>query len=432
MALTVLLADTTRSPGAARLAVGLARAGLVVSVVCPPRGHPVFMIRTSDRIFPYSGLRPLASLVAAIKGSQPQVIIPCDDRAVQHLHELYVRTQGAGKTEVDIAALIERSLGLPENYPLVLSRHAFLEIARDQGLRVPETRLVGTAGDLHDWNSNHGFPCVLKADGTSGGIGVKVAHTPDQAALSLSQLTQFYGAGRAVKRWIVNQDAFWVRPWWNRAQPPVIVQRYIPGRPANCAVICWKGKVLAGVAVEAVSTQGPTGPATVVRVVDSPQMMLAAEKVAGRLGLSGFFGLDFVIETGSNALYLIEINPRVTPPCHLQLGKGRDMIAALHAQLTGKPLHEAPPVTRNEMIAYFPGAWHAKSEAIESSFQDVPHDEPELVQELLQPWPNRTIVGRVFDWAYLHCSRSPGLDTGAPHWTAADAGESAVLDHPER
>jgi predicted ATP-grasp superfamily ATP-dependent carboligase len=126
-------------------------------------------------------------------------------------------------------------------------------------------------------------------------------------------------------------------------------------------------------------------------------MILSAKRIARRLGLSGFFGLDFMIEDGSNTTYLIEMNPRCTQLCHLRLGKGRDMIGALCAHLTGKPLGETPPVTRNDMIAYFPEAWNCKSEFIASSFQDIPRGEPELVKQLLAPSSDRSILGRMYD-----------------------------------
>jgi predicted ATP-grasp superfamily ATP-dependent carboligase len=187
----------------------------------------------------------------------------------------------------------------------------------------------------------------------------------------------------------VNRDPIVLRSWWSHSKPAIIIQSYIQGRPSNCAVVCQEGRVLAGIAVEVVSSQGQTGPATVVRVVDNPEMMACAEKIALRLKLSGFFGLDFMIEEGSGATYLVEMNPRGTPPCHLQLGKGHDMVDALWTQLSHQPLRETPPVTQNNMIAYFPGALRRESELLKSSFHDIPRDEPDLVREILHPWPDR-------------------------------------------
>jgi hypothetical protein len=390
----VLLTDTNRWASPARIAIGLAKAGCRVSAVCPTRGHPLLATRVVQETFPYSGLRPLESLVAAVEAIDPQIIIPCDDRGVQHLHELYARARGQGASGRGVANLIEYSLGSAESYPIVSARCDFLKIAAEEGVRIPDTKLLKKVDDLESWHAEHGFPWVLKGDGTFGGKGVRIAHTPAQAENFFWEITRMFGAPRAVKRAIVNRDLFWLRPWWNDYRPTISVQSYIQGCPANCAFVCWKGEVLAGIGVEVVSSEGLTGPAVVVRVVDNPEMMLAAERVARRLRLSGFFGLDFMIEDGSGATYMIEMNPRCTPLSHLQLGTGRDMIEALCAQLSGRPVREMPSVTQNDMIAYFPQAWHRKSELLQSSFQDIPRGEPDLVQDLLRPWPERSLLYR--------------------------------------
>jgi len=390
----VLLTDTNRWAGPARIAIGLTKAGCRVSAICPPRGHPLMSTRVVKETFRYSSLRPLESLVVAIQATRPQIIIPCDDRGVQHLHELYAQARSLGASGTELVNLLEYSLGSPESYPIVSARCDLLTIASEEGIRIPDTKPLKTAGDLKPWQTGHGFPWVLKGDGTFGGRGVRIAHTPEEAEKFFTQITKMFGATRAIKRAIVNRDPFWLRPWWHNHKPAIIVQSHIKGRPANCGVVCWKGKVLAGIGVEVVSSEGLTGPANIVRVVDNPEMMRAADRIAFRLGLSGFFGLDFILEERSGAAYLIEMNPRCTPLSHLQLGKERDMIEALGAQLSGRPLQETPAVTQNDMIAYFPQAWQSKSEYIPTSFQDIPQGEPDLVQDLLRPWPDRSLLFR--------------------------------------
>jgi hypothetical protein len=70
------------------------------------------------------------------------------------------------------------------------------------------------------------------------------------------------------------------------------------------------------------------------------------------------------------------------------------MAGALWAQLAGKSFPEAPSVTQNETIAYFPQP--SDAQLPQPCFQDIPQGEPELVQELLQPWPDRTLLFRLF------------------------------------
>lgn len=390
----ILLTDTNRWPSPARLAIRLAEAGCSVSAICPRRGHPLLKTSVVRKTFPYSGLRPLDSLINAIEKTNPQIIIPCDDRGVEHLHELFIRAQSQGPTGTKLASLLEYSLGPSESFQVVSARYDLLKIAREERLRIPEMSRINGKQDLEVWQANHPFPWVLKADGSFGGRGVRIAHTLEQAERFFSQISRPFGAMRVFKRLIVNRDPFWLRPWWNNQRPAVIAQAHIQGRPANCAVVCWKGEVLAGIGVEVVSSEGATGPATVVRIVENPDMMLSARRIAGRLGLSGFFGLDFMIENGSGKTYLIEMNPRSTLLCHLPLGPGRDMIAPLFAKLSGRPLRETMSVTQNDLIAYFPQAWQFKSEFLPSSFQDVPQGEPELVQDLLKPWPDRSLLYR--------------------------------------
>ncbi len=256
----MLLADSTGWPEAARLAIGLSSAGSDVSALSPSRRHAVGKTRCVGRVFPYSGLRPLDSLVAAINATEPQLIIPCDDRAVQHLHELHAKSRRVGASGNDLAALIEKSLGSPESYPMACDRYGLLTIAREEGLRVPDTGPINSVTDLKSWQMRHSFPCVLKTDGTFGGHGVRIAHTSEQAEGFFLELTRYYRGARAIKRLCVNRDAFWLRPWWNGTKPGIIVQSYINGRPANCAVVCWKGKVLAGIGCRGGERRGANRP----------------------------------------------------------------------------------------------------------------------------------------------------------------------------
>jgi ATP-grasp domain len=393
----VLLTDTNRWALAARLAIGLSEAGCEVSAICPTPGHALLKTRAVQRTFNYGGFHPLQSLIAAIDAVDPDLIVPSCDRGVEHLHELYALSQTQGPQGKKLAALIERSLGSPASHSIVGSRFALLALAREEGICVPRTARIDTAQQLESWSAHEPFPWVLKADGTWGGGGVKIVHSRDQIRQSFTQLDRMFRLRRALKRLFVNRDSFGLRPWWQRSRRPVSVQSYIHGRPANCAVVCWQGRVLAGIAVEVVASDGLTGPASVVRVVDNPEMMRAASRLAARLSLSGFFGLDFMIEEGTGAAYLIEMNPRITPLCHLRLGPGRDMPAALQSELGGQIGVQPSSASDKEMIAYFPQAWNGDRELLAACFHDIPHSEPELVQELLQPFPDRTFLFRLIN-----------------------------------
>jgi hypothetical protein len=367
-------------------------------------GHPVQKLNSVQRRFPYSGFDPLNSVRTAIEVFDPDVVIPSCDRGVQHLHELHSLSQSQGALGRKTAAVIERSLGSPESFPIVSSRYELLRVARSEGILVPDTIAINGSADLKPWTAETASHWVLKADGTWGGRGVRMAQTPIAAERNFLELTRRGQIFDLIKRLILNRDRGWVLLDWKQSRPKVIAQLLIEGRPANCAVVCWQGKMLAGIGVEVIMSQGPKGPAVVVQVVESVEMMLAAERIARRLRLSGFFGLDFMIENGTGATYLIEMNPRCTPPCPLPLGTGRDLPAAMWAQLAAQPVPESRSVTRKNKIAYFPQAWDSADDLLDSSppdsiYHDIPDGEPEFIRELLHPWSERSLLGRIVDRA---------------------------------
>jgi hypothetical protein len=410
----ILLTDTSRYPTPARMAIALSAAGALVDALCPPRDHCLRTTRAVRKLYAHSWYEPLDALEAAIEAANPDIVIPCDDRGVQDLHELYCRARKAGPAKQSIVDLIERSLGPAASFPAVLSRHDLLKLAREENLRVPATQLVASLADLDAWSSAHSFPWVLKADGTCGGRGVRIVHNRQEAERAFQEISRPPRVAGAMRKLIVDRDAFWLRPWWKGAAPAVIVQSYVSGTPANCAAVCWQGEVLAGLGVEVVSTQDATGPATVVRVVENPEMSLAAARIAARLKLSGFIGLDFMIEEKTGATYLIEMNPRCTPLCHLQLGPGRDMVTSIFAQLAGTPPRDAPPALSDKaLIAYFPRAWTFNKDLLPSCFQDIPQNEPDLVEELLHPQRNRRFIHRRL--ARRRARKSATAQTNQPH-----------------
>jgi hypothetical protein len=391
----VLLTNTDRWPGPSRLAITLVKEGFEVSAFCPVPGHPFSQTHCIREVLEYNGFRPLSSLEAAIQKVHPDFVIPCDDLAVSQLQELFVRA--AAKSDAYLTDLIRRSLGNPE-LSAAFGRFEILTLASEEEIRVPECAAIRSRRDLQAFGDRVGFPIVVKADGTWGGRGVRIARNAREADQAWIELSEVPSPLKAAKKLLLERDRFWLRSWYKRARPQITAQSYIVGRPANCAVFCWQGEVLAGIAVEVVSTQELTGPAVVVRVVDSKPMLDAARRIAGRLGISGFFGLDFMIDE-FDAAYLIEMNPRSTPLCHLQLGPGRDLVRALRSKTTSQKFESAPAITGNDLIAYFPRAQQTGSKFLAASYHDVPEGEPELTRALLHPWSGRSWLGRLVDLA---------------------------------
>ncbi len=389
----ILLAATNWWPHSARLAIALSEAGCEVQAVFP-RGNPLSKL-AFVRPVPYSPWHPRKSLYSAIAASEPSVVIPCDDRAVRHLYELHGQAIADGDS--NLAHLIEDSLGSPSAYPVLNSRYEILRVARETGISTPEMSLIQTDADIDCWCARQEGPWVLKADGTSGGFGVKIVHAETAARRAAAAMRRPMNIMVALKRAAIDRDCFVFEDLAPRFPPAVIAQEYITGRPANVAVFAFQGEVLAAICVEVAVAYSETGAATVVRVVESPAMLQAAKALVKRLSLSGFCGLDFMIERDSDVPLLIEVNARVTPQCHIRLGNGRDLVSALCMVLTGR-VASLKCVTRSGIIAYFPQAWDCNSwsEFLHNAYHDVPWEEPALVRELLnRPWAARSRRARL-------------------------------------
>jgi predicted ATP-grasp superfamily ATP-dependent carboligase len=390
----VLLADTNRWDLGARLAIGLAQIGCTVSAVCPSQGHALLVTHAVKRTFPYKASNPLEALRIAIDAVNPDIVIPSCDRSVEHLHQLYGHALKDGAAGQTIVQLIERSLGDPSGYRIVTSRNDLLAVAREEGVRIPETTAIHSSADLDLWRSNESKACVLKADGTWGGEGVRVLRESDPSEAVWGEVTNTSRLSRAIKRLVVNRDPLYLRAWLNRVERTIIAQKFIEGRPANCTVFAWKGKVIALIAVEVLRSDGATGPASVVHLIQNAEMRTAAERIASRLGISGFFGLDFILEEGTGHAYLLEMNARLTPPCYLRFEKGRDLVGAMWASVTGQPLPDNVRVTESDIIAYQPQTLR-KEDTPQGCFYPEPRNEPELALELQNPFPNRTVLFRL-------------------------------------
>ncbi len=376
----ILLAATDRWVPTARMAMALVNAGCSVDAVCPS-GHPLAKTRVIDRMLDYNGLMPVRSIERAIRLTRPDLVIPCDDLAASHLHELYRREHTRSGASCEVCTLIERSLGSAAGFEAVRSRSAFLQVAQEEGIRIPRTQVIENSGDLLNWIAQVGFPMVLKANGTSGGQGVKVVNTVEESERALRKLQAPPLAARALKRALVDRDLTLVWPSISRRRATVSAQAFVAGHEATSAIACWNGTVIASLHFEVIEKTGSTGHATVVRQIEHAEMSDAAVNVARRLKLSGLHGLDFMLEAETGKAYLIEINPRTTQVGHLALGPGHDLPAALFAAITGTKVQPVRKVTENDTIALFPQEWKrdAASPFLTSAYHDVPWEEPALV-----------------------------------------------------
>src|SRR5262249_14521853 len=143
--------------------MALSQAGFEVECLCP-RLHPIIKTRVLRRSHMYRALYPLSSLKTAIQESKPDIVIPSDDLATRHLHDLYGQEKGVEECGDSICDLIERSLGSRKWFPALRSRESLMAIAREENVRCPATTVIPDMSSLRRWIDERGLPVVLKTD----------------------------------------------------------------------------------------------------------------------------------------------------------------------------------------------------------------------------------------------------------------------------
>jgi hypothetical protein len=351
----ILLSTTVQWPSGARLAGAFAAVGVQVDALYPA-GHVKAKSRFVSGHHIYNPLFPLPSLARAIEAASPDLIVPCDDRAVRQLLALYHRNPHS-----DAGSLIAFSLGRIESYPALFSRSSFIAAALSEGIAAPTTISVDDIDTLELALAEVGFPAVLKSDGSWGGGGVVIARTREQAHEAYRRLSSAPSRLRSIARTFRRKDTHFLLDALSPPHALVSVQRFV-------------------------ETSHATGPASVMRHVECPQMEVAAQRLAARFRLSGLHGLDFVRDAAGKA-HLIETNPRATQSSALALGPGHDLVAALAGCISPSARGARPLVTTNEVFALFPQEWRRdpNSAWLRTAHLDVPWDDPDVLKACLNP-----------------------------------------------
>jgi hypothetical protein len=378
----VLLVTTVDWTSTARYAGAFAAASWLVDAISP-KGAPVTLSRYVDRRHRYRPLFALASLRTAIEASRPDLIVPCDDRAVGLLLRLYAKEDENSPA----AILIRRSLGAPQEFATVLSRPGSMTASREAGIRAPETVAVTNEEELDSCLACLGLPAVLKADGSWGGEGVIVARSREEAVAAFHRLKRPASRLRNMARALRRKDLHFLLAALSPPELKISVQKFVSGRSAASAFACWNGAIVAALYYDVLISDGAMGPPNVIRRVDCPQMEEASRLVAKRFGLSGIYGLDFIRDDAGD-VHLIEINPRTTQGGTLAFGEGRDLPSALASCVMRSPAARREAIA-NDVVAFFPAEWQrdAQSPYLVGGYHNVPWDDPAVLKACFDALP---------------------------------------------
>lgn len=310
-------------------------------------------------------------LEKAVREWRPRLILPLDDLSAWLLRSL---AQDAS-VSAGVRDLLAESLGAASGYKAAVGRRALMDVAEALHIRKPrhceaynaQTALAAAAA----WN----YPVVIKADHTCGGVGVTVAHDPEQLLAQLAALKSQRGLG-GFRSWLKAQ-VYRHAGFRGEDDFAPLLQSFVPGTPAFRTVATWKGRVLAGVSFAAEQVHpAPNGASTVIRHIDNAEMERAAAQMAAALGCSGFVSFDFMLDPASGQATVIELNPRSIGSTHLGRLFGSDVCGALAERLTGKARPETVAAAPVERVALFPKEMERDPYSPRLSSPAVFHDVP--------------------------------------------------------
>jgi hypothetical protein len=382
---TILLASTINWPVASRMAIRFAQAGCRVAAIYPSNAHPLAVTQSVSAHYRFSLFRPQRALLRAIRASGAQIVLPCDDGALDQMHGLYAEL--TKRKDGDVAAkIIERSLGDPRSFPILASRHAVQCAARAEGLSAAESAAIEKLEDFDLLANSTSFPWMVKTDHSWGGVGVSLVSSVREARSFMQRAGVWRNLPSSLKQLFVNGNRFWLRDLIRQPRSAISVQRIAPGQPANTVVSCWEGEVLALISVQVLNTTGLTGPAASVRIFENKQMEETVRRMVHKLGLSGFHGFDFVLDEENGDASLIEINSRCAPPCHLNAGPEHDLVAAYYRRWRGISPRAQAALHQDRAVIYFPQCWQADPThpMLDSPAHDAPQEDPQLSRRLMQ------------------------------------------------
>lgn len=360
----------------------LVQVGFDVAVLCPS-GSPIGHVKKLSARYNYRSWRSHKCIKTAVADWSPDLLVCNDDRAVRDLHDMYSELcSEIGRLGTSgLRRLIEVSLGDSRSFATSRSKSGHISVAHELGIVCPPTIVVNTYHEIERHLGRLTYPVLIKQDASWGGRGVRLAHDDDELRRAVLELSFPHDWPKSIKRVAARAIRNLFAGWRHRLPQTLSIQPLIGGRPANRAVVCWRGKLLAGISVEALETDSEFGPTTLARIIEHAEMAEAAERIVESQKLSGFVGFDFMLDHRNRAWFL-EMNPRVTPVCHLRF-KTPSLPAALFFELTGDhPKNDVREVPR-EVVALFPN--RVSKEASHPYFDDVPEDEPAFVNACRQP-----------------------------------------------
>lgn len=309
----VVLAGERMSMGIARIAGLVRRAGARVTIVGPECS--ILRSRFASASVPVP--RDADAVIDAVRDrvgsmTEPRVIW-CDEellrRVVQRRGEPWLEPHLPWAGDVDG------------------SRSGWAERFAASGVHQPSFVVVQSAEDAVARCRGVGYPLVLKADGSSGGHGVRRIDSDDALRAALGE------AG--VRR---------------------VAQAWVDGVVGTCEMLLARGRVLAWWPSRMLDPwPEPYGPSTRREAGSFPGLERLVEAIAAATAFDGLCGFDWIC--GDDGRYrVIEFHPRPQVGYHLATLCGVDFPEAIRAWLARRAVRVGPGRCDGSRLHVFPAA----------------------------------------------------------------------------
>jgi len=370
--------------GPSRLVQQLAAGGFDVSVLC--RGDNA--LNQSSHISKHHALRGVKSsrsfrarLRAVLSERMPDLVVPCDERAVAALHAV-VKQQRAGARIISDKAykMLVRSLAEPGRLDAVLMKDQTLALARELGIATPQTVAISNADQAATEADELGFPVFVKSAFSWAGLGTIWCNSTQEVSEAFNALI----AGSNSSPFKKLMRKLLAREWYP-SKPVIELQKAAAGKPAMYCAVALDGKLLAGFSGITQKNIGRSGPSTVVWIGYNKAFEDAARSLIAATCTSGFVGFDFMWDEVHQSAVLLECNPRPIQICHLGETIGVNLCSALANALEGKASARAA-LPQEAVVRLFPQdcSRDEGSELAQAAALDVPRQDPKLLQFMLQ------------------------------------------------
>ena len=308
----------------------LAMEGIPVGVVTPT-GDPARWSRYARNVMTWDWMQAaehhdaaLADRLVAFARRQPEppVLLYCSDQSMVFVSQYRERLATAFRFVVPDAALVEA----------MEDKARFARLAAERDLPVPPTVVLDQRSESPDELLALGLPVVIKPTARD--------HTWQTAAGSSTKALRFETEEELL--------AFW--PRLRGLSKPAVAQQCIPG-PETAVVSyhvyvdadgeiagAFTGRKIRTIPVEYGHTSSLT-------ITDCSEVARVGREVCRKLDLRGVAKIDFK-RAPDGALYLLEINARLTLWAHPGARAGVNLGALVYADLTGTPRPQPRPLRR--------------------------------------------------------------------------------------